>query len=219
MKNQCSDRYVYVVFMVTATGVGKFIRIMTKHSYNHTSLSLYPDLRVFYTFARHHENTPFYGGFVKESLRRFPRDARTRIKVCRLRLTAEQYAALCDFLRPFLENPKEYVYNLLSAATTVGARRLKLSKSYTCVEFVTDALLASGYLESAPEFCPIKELEVLLEENVIYEGTVLGYPLPESWCGDTFPMKKGMIEGLQHTFFNIARLYFMFRKERKQRKA
>ena len=214
MHHSSTDRYIYVVFMFTTTGVGKFIRVMTGHPYNHVSLSLYPDLRVLYTFARHHENTPFYGGFIRESLRRFPRDTRTQLKVCRLRLTAEQYQALCDFLQPFFDHPEEYVYNLLSAAATVGSKRLRLSKSYTCVEFVTDALQASGYLTAVPAFCPIKELEKLLNDTVIYEGSVLGYPLPESWEGDTYPEKQKTLDGVTATAGNVGKLLVMAGKEK-----
>lgn len=141
MKEKSGDRYIYAVFMTTPTGIGKLIRTVTRHPYNHTSLSLYPDLRVLFTFARRHENTPLDGGFIRESLRRFPRDSRVQFKVCRLRLTAEQYDALCGFLQPFLDYPDRYVYNLFSFMTFAGKYRFRLSRSYTCVEFVTDALL------------------------------------------------------------------------------
>ena len=214
MHEEKKDRYIYIAFFGTPTGMGQFIRTVTGHRYNHVSLSLYRDLRMLYSFARHHENTPFYGGFIKESLRRYPRAEQTRVKVCRLRLTAEQYDALCDFLTPFLLRPKSYVYNLLSAATSVLNQRTRLSQSYTCVEFVADALLYCGYLQEVGEYCTIKELERTLRREVIYEGSVKRYPLPKSWGGDQFAQRKGTVEGLQHTFFNIVRLYFMFRKER-----
>ncbi len=209
-----TDRCIYVAFLITTTRIGKFIRTMTKHEYNHVALSLYPDLRVFYSFSRHHENIPFYGGFVHESLRRFPRDDRTRIKVCRVPLSEAQYLALQAYLQPFLEHSNEYVYNLLSAATTMCARRLRLSKSYTCVEFVTDALAASGYLGDLPDFCPIEALEKALEREVIYEGPVLSFPYPQSWEGDTYPEHPSALRGTLHTAANCGRLIGMYGKER-----
>ncbi len=214
LEKKSDDRYIYVVFMVTTTKVGKVIRTMTKHRYNHASLSLYPDLRVLYTFARQHKNTPFYGGFIKESLRRFPRDSRTILKVCRLRLHAEQYQKLCDFIHPFLSHPNEYVYNLLSAATHISHRRFKLSKSYTCIEFVTDALAASGYISNVPKFCSIENLEEMLEADVIYEGTVLGYPLPKSWEGDHYPQRLNSLRAVQHTASNVGKLLYMAGNEK-----
>ena len=214
MQNNSRDRYIYIVFMITTTGIGKVIRTVTRHPYNHASLSLYPDLRVSYTFARLHVDAPFCGGFTMESLRRFPRDERTVFKVCRLALNEEEYRKLCSYLRPFVDSPDDYVYNILSAATHVFGHRFRLSKSYTCIEFVTDALRASGCLSGIPDFCSIEDLENLLADRVVYEGPALHYPLPESWCRDTYPERLGAVQGVRYTASNIRKMLSMAGNEK-----
>lgn len=199
MEKHKPDRYIFVAFFSTTTRMGQFIRTMTHHTYNHASLSLYPDLRVFFSFARHHENTPFYGGFIKESFKRFPRNEQTVMKLCRLRLTAEQYQRLCNFLKPFLQHRDAYTYNLISAVSTMWKKRTRLPDCYTCVEFVRDALVSCGYMPDLPEFCDVAALEEALADKVIYEGSVLHFPEPESWEGDTYPEKKSKAQAVQLT--------------------
>ncbi len=205
--------YLYVVFWITTTRIGKFIRFMTGQRYNHVSLSLFPDLHQCYTFSRHHENVPFFGGFVKESLRRYPRGERTRIKVCKLALDRQEYAALQAYLQPFLERSDDYVYNLPSAATTIFAKRLHLSESYTCVEFVTDALRDSGYIPHIPNFCTIEQLELLLSDAVVYEGAVDAYPQPQSWEEDTYPEHQSFWAAVYETLGTCSRLLYRLCKK------
>jgi hypothetical protein len=64
-------QYVYIVFSSTPYRIGKFIRRLTREAYNHVSIALDPDLTKMYGFARRYYRTPFYGGFVRESLSRY----------------------------------------------------------------------------------------------------------------------------------------------------
>ncbi len=215
MKNPQADRYIYIALFHTPFRMGKFIRMMTHYPYNHTAISFYSDLRSFFSFARRHKNAPFYGGFIYESLRRYPRDERTMLKVFRLRLSAEQYGRLCDFIRPFTKDPEKYCYNFLSTVGSMFSRRVKLENAYTCVEFVADALRASGFEITLPDYCDIPQLDRLLAPYLYYEGTVLGYPEPKSWCGDDYAEKLPFPTALRETVNCVKENFADYRQSKK----
>ncbi len=217
MKNPQADRYIYIALFRTPFRMGKFIRMMTHYPYNHVAISFYSDLRRFFSFARRHKYAPFYGGFIYESLLRYPRDEKTTLKVFRLRLTAPQYQALCDFIRPFTEDPGKFRYNFLSAVSSMFSRRVKLENAYTCVEFVADALRASGFETAIPDYCDIPQLDRLLTPYLYYEGTVLGYPAPKMWYGDDYAERLPLSAAIHETVNGVKENFSDYRRVKKNR--
>ena len=79
------SNYIYVVFSSTPYKIGKTIRMLTGEKYNHVSISLDAELTQMYSFARRYYKTPFYGGFVKESLSRYQLNQnKATIKICKM---------------------------------------------------------------------------------------------------------------------------------------
>lgn len=198
---------IYIVFSATPYKMGKMIRTVLHNRYNHISLSFDEDLSTMYTFARFHENMPLYGGFVAESPCRYQRGEHSaQLKVCRVEMPEENYLALRAFVAQMERRSRKYIYNLYSAVCTPLHLRLLIRDSYTCAEFVGDALSIAGLDISMGTFHSLRKLELLLDSCVIYEGPCTLYTDEPVWGEDHFPEKLGRISGTTATLRSLGRL-------------
>jgi len=201
------QRNLYVVFSSTPCKMGSFIRAMTRNRFNHVAIGTDPELGVLYSFARRYRDTPFYGGFVKESGTRYQNRGRLAdIKVYALPVTEEQYRQAKARLDEMYISADKYLYNLLSAVFLPLKIRIRLPDAYTCVDFAVDFLSTCGI---CPELDPmqiysIRRLEDSLHGKVVYEG-----PFPtlcESVQPDVFDEKQGVIRAAKLTVCSNAAL-------------
>ena len=205
-----ASRKLYVVFSSTPYRLGSFIRVMTRNEFNHVAISLESDLSELYSFARHYRNTPFYGGFVKETIARYRnRDRIARIKVCAIDLTEEQYARAKAHLSEMYRHSDEYLYNMLSAIILPLHRSIRLPNAYTCVEFVTYFLRLIGV---SPKTDPartysIRNLEQLLDPATVYCGEFPHADSPR--LADPFDRKQTVLAATLLTVTANARLLSM----------
>ena len=167
------QKAIYVVFSSTDCKIGKLIRVVTRFEYNHTSLCTDPELKTMYSFARYRKNAPFYGGFVKESCKRYFQNGRIAgIKVYRLPISSQRFEELEHCLDNMGENKDEYIYNLISAMCAPLNKRVKGKDSYTCVEFAVYML--SKYFDELyidpDKYWSIEELQAELDKYLWYEG-------------------------------------------------
>lgn len=197
-------RALYVVFSATSSKMGKWIRYMTGGRYNHVSVSLDPKLEHLYSFARIYRNTPFYGGFVCESFRRY--DTTSEIRVCRIPLSEKQYRFFICYIRRMRQKQKTYLYNLFSAGMVPLHIRVNIRGCYTCVEFTCDLLAAAGFPLIYGGFYTIEELCFLLADYTVYEGLSADYPAHLSWKGDKFPVKQNIIDCTRKTAGSMMQL-------------
>lgn len=199
---------VYVVFSSTPYKMGRFIRRMLGARFNHVGLSVDPSLSCMYTFARRYVNAPLAGGFVKESFCRFCYKGRwAHIKVCRIDLTDAQFRRLQAFLRVFERRSGKCLYNLYSAAAVPLGRRIRIRDSYTCVEFVGDALAYAGVRGLRyGGFHSLEDTEHLLSKNTVYHGSAGDYPAEWDWGDDVFPDRRRRTTVIKDTAGTIARL-------------
>jgi hypothetical protein len=160
------------------------------------------------TFARRYVNAPFSGGFVKESFRRFYYKGKwADIKVCRLPLDDRQFQRLKAFIRVFERRSKKSLYNLYSAAVTPLGRRIRIRDSYTCVEFVGDALAYAGVRGfHYGAFRSLQETEALLTPFTIYVGSARHYPADFQWGEDAFLHRCRRRTVLKDTALSLVRL-------------
>ena len=193
------QNYLYVVFSSTKCGIGSFIRFMTGNLYNHMSVTLNPQLSTLYSFARHHKNAPFYGGFVRESCLRYQDKSPAAIKVAAIKLTDEQYDKAQAFFNNMQKDKDKYLYNLLAAATNIVRRKVNIRDTYTCVEFAvkTMDLLQVDSNINANNFYTINQLEQILSDRIIYEGLFPNPPKDTQWEGDVFATRLGFLQSLQ----------------------
>lgn len=200
-------RYLYAVFSATPYKIGKFIRDMTGNRFNHVSVSLDPALAHMYTFARIHRNTPFFGGFIVESFRRFEyHGISSTFRVCRIPVTEERYAEVSALLAAMYRRRGQYLYNLYSALFTPLRIRLHIRNSYTCAEFAGDIFSIAGVKIPFGAFHSIDEMAEQLRKYAIYEGDSAGYSGLFSWGDDHFSDEPNVVVGACKTAVMIGEL-------------
>lgn len=164
---------VYIVFSSTPYKIGKVIRKITGEEFNHVSIALDKKLSQMYGFARRYYRTPFYGGFVRESLSRYHVDGKTTsVRICALPVTPEQHRQLSQLLGQMHQNQDRYLYNHLSVATALLRRRVKTRDAYTCIEFCVQILHQLGVDIDPNRYYSVGEVAHLLRPFSIYSGPI-----------------------------------------------
>lgn len=163
--------YIYVVFSATPYKMGKLIRKVTGSTYNHMSISLDSELNRMYSFARRYYRTPLYGGFVRESLNRYQKNAaRSQIMICRIPVTTARYAALEQHLSLMETRQNRYLYNHLSALSSLLRVSIPARDASTCVEFCVQCLHTAGFPVIPGHYYSIPQLAALLQPYTVYRG-------------------------------------------------
>ena len=210
------QRFFYVAFLSTPFKIGGFIRTLTGYRYNHTAISLSPDMKRLYSFSRHYKNAPFYGGFTEESVLRYSHGDKTaQIKICAVPVSKEQYQKAKKRLEFLCTHSKTHIYNMISAACFPFKIRVRIKNSYTCVEFVLSMLkkYADIPVLKNKKFCSIRELSNILQEYMVYEGTAEKFMKNANWEGDTFLQEKGKAFYIKNTVKNNGELLRRFIKK------
>lgn len=198
---------VYIVFSATPYKMGRFIRTVLHNRYNHVSLAFDEDLSTMYSYARFHVNVPLYGGFVSESpCRHFCGETVSYIKICRIELEDENYRHLRRFVESMEDGGGKYIYNTYSAMLAPLHIRLLIRDSYTCAEFVGDALSIAGFELPLGAYHSLPSTERILAPYVIYEGTCDGYVSDPMWGKDKFPERMGRVNAMKATMRSFTRL-------------
>ncbi|OGO88358.1 MAG: hypothetical protein A2Y15_00885 [Clostridiales bacterium GWF2_36_10] len=184
-----SGKCIYVAFISTPTRVGRTIRYVTKNTYSHVAISFDESLKRMYSFARYCVNSPLVGGFVEESALRYYCFKQTEIpvKIYKIPLSDEKYKEVLDYISDFEKNSAQYVYNFLALAIAPLHKKLKISKSFTCLEFVYSVLYNCGIETSIDikRYFTILDLEKALEKYTVYCGN-LKKPDDTDWGNDVF---------------------------------
>jgi len=203
--NISDAQYLYIVFSSTPTKIGKAIRIVTRNTYNHVSISLDPRLQTMYSFSRYYKNMPLLGGFTEESLLRF-RDAQgVRLKVCAIPLSVWHLTSVRRDIERFQSHPEHYIYNLFSFAAALFHRRIRVRDAYTCIEFAI-YILTHSHIDQRLEpdrYYSIFELERFTADFVVYEGDSSHYPYPGDWGNDAYPAKMPSVLSIPTILRNI----------------
>ncbi len=217
-EKMAEQRFLYVVFLSTPFKIGKFIRVVTGYPYNHSALSLSPEMKYLYSFSRHYKNAPFYGGFTKESILRYHQNGNIAfMKICAVPVTEEQYQGAKKRLEFLGSHSEESLYNMISAACFPFRTTVRISRSFTCVEFVLSMLrrYADIPVLKPGKFCSIKELSEILDDYTVYEGSAERYLENAEWHGDTFPEEKGKWFYWKKTVANNSKLAYRFVRRKK----
>lgn len=210
-------RYLYAVLFSSPFKTGSFIRAVTRFNYNHAALSLSPKMKYLYSFSRHYKNAPFYGGFTKESILRYRHNGKTALmKVCAVPVTEEQYQEAKSALHFFSEHSEGFLYNMISAICFPFRVKVKIDRSFTCIEFVSGMLKKYADIPQLKksDFCSIRELSDILDPYTIYEGSAEKYLRGNDWSGDTFPQEKGKWFYIKKTAANNSRLAYRYFREK-----
>ncbi len=191
MSDSRNVKKIYVVFSATPYKTGKTIRMITRTEYNHASLALDSSLDVLYAYSRYYENTTFYGGFTEESLMRYQcKKNDSKIMVCELPVSEEQYDRLVCKIEEIKSNREDYIYNFISMFAAPFGGSVALENSYTCIEFVCMLLKYIGVYRSKNMSPSFDQLTKVMRKYCIFEGESREYHKATGWGPDPFPEHK-----------------------------
>ena len=181
------SNHIYIVFSSTPYKIGKAIRFFTGEPYNHVSIALDEELKEMYSFARRYYKTPFYGGFVKESLSRYQHNGnKADICIYKLPVTEQQYNRIRIRMRHMLRNKEIYLYNHISILGTIVKRPVKIKGAYTCAEFCVLILNNLGLDVQPDKYYTLGNLQEKLKDYINYTGPI---PQAESYDIDFYADK------------------------------
>lgn len=194
---------IYIVFSHTPYKIGTFIRTFTREEYNHASIMFDPEMKEPYTFGRNHIDTPFWGGYIKDSVTRYTyKNTTASVAICRISVEDEKFDHALKTAREMFKNREIYVYNLFAAFFSIFHRRVFIENSFTCVEctcyflsLVTDRVDKNG-------FYSVGELYEVFKNDTVYRGifNIKG----EEDTG--FNTRKGFGVSVSRTFKSVAEL-------------
>lgn len=168
------EQNLYVVFASTPYKMGRMIRCVTGAEYNHVSISLDPNLKTMYGFARRYKRTPFYGGFVIEKPCRYKVNGKNaHIKVCKLPVSKAGFQSIKSLISSMEQQKEQYLYNHLSVFGMPLKKRVPVKNAYICVEFCIQVLQLAGMDVDPEKYYSLQQTEALLEPYVIYTGPML----------------------------------------------
>lgn len=189
-------RTMYVMVSRTETGIARIIRSVSGYPYNHVSVTLDPELRSWYSFARYVRSAPLYSGFIRESVERFcaeSGDAQVRIyRVAVPEVSAERLEALIPLAGA---RDSGLIYNHFDAVANSLGCHIPVPQCYTCLSFACELLDQSH--TSIASLCDT------LEPWLIYEGALSRrVPMGEAE-GDSYFNRMGWIRGSAHSVVQL----------------
>lgn len=192
-------RPLYVMLSRTDTAMGKIIRVVTRYAYNHVSLSLDPQFRIWVSFARYTQGVPLAGGFVLESPERYLANSHcTDVRIFRIEISATHYDHLKSL---FSQAGKEcgLIYNSFGALATALGLRFPVTGAYTCLEFA-NAVLGTSYRS-------IRQLDQALNAQLIYEGKLCNLVSDNGLREDMYFTHRGLLGGIRDTARHFSKLF------------
>ncbi|HOJ48917.1 MAG TPA: hypothetical protein PLD48_08695 [Bacillota bacterium] len=202
-KIEPSQKYIYIVFISSPTGIGKTIRFFTRNLYSHVAVSFEKNLGSMYSFARYYKNIPFFGGFIEESILRYSLyDADSiPIKICAIPVSDQKYKEAVAYINFIKENSAQYIYNSFSMVLALFHKRVHIGQAFTCLEFANSVLSECGISEEIKpdRYYSIADVENILKDFVIYEGDLWDYDCAKDWGSDLFYLKSSKRKALQCT--------------------
>lgn len=136
---------IYILLSRTETAPAKVIRAVTGSYYSHVSLSLYPRIDHFYSYARRHVDLPMFAGFVSENIHTkvFARYPNVPCAVYAFEVSDRSYERAKKLIAYFRQHKKEATYSFLGAYAMKIGLPVKRKYKYTCSQFAAYVLYYS----------------------------------------------------------------------------
>lgn len=184
-----SPKKLYVMISKTDTGVGGIIRKVTGYPYNHVSMTLDESFRTWVSFARFHQDTPLYGGFLKEPAERFLAKGKTvDIRIFALDLTPTRYEELKQLFAKAGTPDNGYIYNYPELLTLSLGIKFPIRNAYSCLGFA-NAIMGTDYAD-------IRHLDRQMSPMLHYEGTLNALVPDTGDRSDLYFTRLGLRQGL-----------------------
>lgn len=199
-------RTLYVMISRTTTQMAKFIRKCSRYPYNHVSLTLDPDFKTWYSFARYHKDAPFYSGFIREPAERFLANGDVDVRIFTVEI-AEDHAQRIEQLFLHAGHPKHrLMYNYFDAAASVLGLKIAIAGAYTCLSF-SCAILGRQYRR-------IADLDNALSHGLFYHGSLQALVPDNGHRSDPYFQPIGIVTGSTKSLHQLSIVTYRFVRHR-----
>lgn len=200
-------RTLYVMISRTATRMAKFIRHCSGYPYNHVSLTLDPNFRTWYSFARYHKDAPFYSGFIREPVERFLDDGHdVDVRIFSIEIPEEQAQRIEQLFLHAGQPENRLMYNYFDAAASVLGLKIAIAGAYTCLSF-TCAILGRQYRR-------IADLDTALEDGLYYDGKLHALVADNGRRSDPYFRPIGLVTGSAKSLRQFSIVAYRFLRHR-----
>ena len=167
---------IYLVLSYTGTIMSKIVRLYTRYSYSHVSISLDKQISNMYGFGRKNLYNIFDGGFVIENKKSpfFKKFKNTKCIILELSITEEQYNKLKLILEEYKENIDIYKYDIIGVFLRPFNIKFNRENYYYCTKFVKEVLENSDIYKFDNDFIKPKDF-MKIPNRIIYKGKLLNY--------------------------------------------
>lgn len=156
---------LYIMISHTDTGVGKLIRLISGYPYNHVCITLDNSFRNWISFARYIQDTPLFGGFIREPVERYlAKGERIDVRIFALDISWENREALEKLFSLAGKQDPRLRYNLFSLLTLTFGVEVPIPGAYTCLGFA-NRILGTRHRS-------IRALSEDLAPRLFYEGSL-----------------------------------------------
>lgn len=166
----------YILFTDTSSVLSKCIKLHTKKTYNHASISFTPDLNEVFSFGRKKPWNPFIGGFSEEDVST-GLFKQANCLLYSLTVTDKEFLKMKQYVEEVKSEKELYTYNLIGLVGVANQISIEREHAFFCSQFVATVLNKSGYIyfEKPLSLVTPTDLEDTLDLEVIYEGSLQGY--------------------------------------------
>jgi hypothetical protein len=194
-------RPVYIMVSRTDTGIARLIRNVTHYDYNHVSLTLDPSFESWYSYARYAEDTPLWGGFIRETpARLLGKSGNTHVRIFRLDIPEKNALELENIFPLANRRDSGLIYNHFDAVACSLGIRVPVPGCHTCLSFACQTL--------GQEHTSIEQLCAALAPREIYEGSLAELLNAAPSQEDAYYSRMGLIRGSCHSASLIGLLVY-----------
>lgn len=167
---------IYIMLTASGTLVAKSIKFYTRAKYNHVSIGIDSQMKVFYSFARRVRYLPLIGGFITEVVDEglFKKYCDYECIVYSITVDRKAYNKFRRLLNNYISNSKKYKYNLLGFFGVMLNIPFEFKYRRTCAEFVARMLHESGIYTFNKRFSLVRPEEIsdIPMLKVIFKGKI-----------------------------------------------
>lgn len=195
-----TQRKLYIMISKTDTGIGNLIRKVSGYPYNHVSMNLDGDFHRWVSFARFHQNTPLYGGYIMEPVERFLAKGQIiDIRIFAIDLSPARYEELRKLFSNAGAPDSGYIYNYLELLTLSIGIACPIQKAYSCLGFANFVM--------GTDYRSIRDLDKHLTPHLFYEGTLNDLAPDTGNRSDRYFTPLGLADNLTCSFKTLGTMF------------
>ncbi|WP_099156648.1 hypothetical protein [Virgibacillus ndiopensis] len=171
------EKKVYIIFTDTGTLFTRLIKLYTKQSYNHVSISFGNNLKEIYSFGRLNPSNPFVGGFIRERIN-VGLFEKAKCKIYSCTVSELEYEKMRNKVSQIKSRKDMYKYNLFGLFAIILNLNFSRNNAFFCSQFVATILKEKiGLLNKSPNLIKPGDLMKLKDLRLVYQGNLSLYPI------------------------------------------